>query len=63
MLLIIMHNGDNDFYIDHISKEKLECAAQLLYVVDVVDDVTQLFYSNASTNDANNGTDDKQTQT
>ena len=63
MLQIIMHNGDNDYYIDHISKEKLECVGQLLGVVDVVEDVAQLFYTNASTNDTNKGTDDKQTHT
>ena len=45
-----MHNGDNDNNIDHTSKEKLECIGQLPDVVDVVEDVSQLFYTNGSTN-------------
>ena len=57
-----MHNGDNDYNIDHISKEKLECMGQLPDVMDVVEDVSQLFNTNSSTNDTNNETDDKQTQ-
>ena len=34
---IIMHNGDNNYNIKHISKEKLECIGQLLDVLDVVE--------------------------
>ena len=60
---IIFHNGDNDYNIEHISKERLECIGQLLDVMDVVEDVAQLFNTNASTNDSNNETDDEQTQT
>ena len=40
---IIMHNGDNDYNIKHIFKEKLECIGQLLDVLDVVEDVAQNF--------------------
>ena len=65
---IIMHNGDNDYNIDHISEEKLECIGQLPDVMDVVEDVAQLFNTNNSTNyemdaSTNEETDDKQTQT
>ena len=35
---IILHHGDNDYSIEHISKAKLECQGQLLDVLDVVDD-------------------------
>ena len=58
-----MHNGDNDYNIKHISKEKLECTGQLLDVLDVVEDVAQIFLANASTNDTNDETDDEETQT
>ena len=63
-----MHNGDNDYNIDHILKEKLECTGQLPDVMDVLEDVAQLFNTNGSTNDetdasTNDKTDDEQTQT
>ena len=32
---IIMHNGDNDYNIDHIAKEKLECIGKLPDVMDL----------------------------
>ena len=35
---IILHHGDNDYSIEHISKAKLERQGQLLDVLDVVDD-------------------------
>ena len=60
---IIMHNGDNDYNIKHISKEKLECIGQLPDVLDVVEDAAQIFLANASTNDTNDETDDEETQT
>ena len=65
---IVMHNRDNDYNIDHISKEKLECIGQLLDVMDVVEDVAQLFNTNNSTTyemdaSTNEETDDEQTQT
>ena len=37
---IILHHGDNDYSIEHISKEKLEWAGQLLDILDVVDEDT-----------------------
>ena len=43
---IIKIDGDNDYNIDHISKEKLECIGQLLDVMDVVEDVAQIFNMN-----------------
>ena len=60
---IIIHNGDNNYNIKHISKEKLECIGQLLDVLDVVEDVAQTFLANASTNDTNDETDDEATLT
>ena len=48
---IIMNNGDNNYNINHISKEKLECIGQLL---DVVEDAAQLFSTNENTNDTTN---------
>ena len=41
---IIIHNGDNNYNIEHISKEKLECEGQLLDIMDV-----QLKYSTSTT--------------
>ena len=35
---IILHHGDNDYSIEHISKAKLEQQGQLLDILDVVDD-------------------------
>ena len=58
-----MHNGDNNCNIEHISKEKLECIGQLLDVLDVVEDVAQIFNANVSTNNTNDETDDEQTHT
>ena len=36
---IIIHNGDNDYSMDHIMKEKLEQFRQLPDVVDMVEDM------------------------
>ena len=63
---IMMHNGDNDYNIDHISKEKLEHIGQLPDVMDVEEDVAQLFNTNNSKNyetdaSTNEETDDEQT--
>ena len=58
---IIMHNRDNDYKIEHISKEKLGCIGQLSDVMDVVEDAAQIFNTYASTNDTNDETDDEQT--
>ena len=38
---IILHHGDNDYSIEHISKATLEWAGQLLDVLDMVDDTYQ----------------------
>ena len=37
---IILYNGDNDYDIEHLSKEKLEQAGQLPNVLDVVDEAS-----------------------
>ena len=60
---IIMHNGNNDYNIKHISKEKLECIGLLLDVLDVVEDVAQIFLANTSRNDTSDETDDDASQT
>ena len=36
---IILHDRDNDYNIEHILKEKLECTGQLLDVLGVVEEV------------------------
>ena len=59
---IILHNGDNDYNIEHILKEKLECTGQLLDVLDVVEEADQIFNDNNTndeTNDTNNESDDE----
>ena len=59
---IILHNGDNDYKIEHISKEKLECTGQLPDVLDVVEEVAQIFNVNDTdneTNDTNYESDDE----
>ena len=40
---MIKNNGANDYKIDHISKERLECIEQLLDVMEVVEEAQQLF--------------------
>ena len=50
---IIPHNGDNDYNIEHILKEKLECTGQLLDVLDVVEEVMQIFNVNDTDNETN----------
>ena len=45
---IIMHNRDNDYNIEHISKEKLEHNGQLPDVMDVVEDMAQIFNTHAT---------------
>ena len=35
---IFMHNGDNDYNIEHIAKDKLECIGKLPDIMDVVED-------------------------
>ena len=46
---IILHHGDNDYSIEHISKAKLERQGQLPDVLDVVDD--DIYEMNNETND------------
>ena len=46
---IILHHGDNDYSIEHISKAKLERQGQLPDVLDVVDD--DVYETNDETND------------
>ena len=59
---IILHNGDNDYNIEHISKEKLEHTGQLLDVLDVVEEAAQIININNTddeTNDTNNENDEE----
>ena len=51
---IILFNGDNDYNIEHVSKEKLEQTGQLPNVLDVVDEATafdQLYIPHNPDND------------
>ena len=48
---IITHHGDNDYNIDHISKEKLERNGNLPDVIDVVDDAEDLLDPNSTDED------------
>ena len=56
---IIKNNSGNDYKIDHMCKERLECIGQLLDVMELVEEAQQLFNTNESTNDA---TDDEDTE-
>ena len=49
---IILHHGDNDYSIEHISKAKLEQQGQLPDILDVVDD--DIYETNNEMNDENN---------
>ena len=50
---IILHHGDNDYSIEHISKAKLEWQGQLPDVLDVVDD--DIYQTNDKMNDDSDG--------
>ena len=39
----IPHNRDNDYNIEHILKDKLECDGQLPDILDVVEEADQIF--------------------
>ena len=60
---IIMHNGDNDYNIDHIVNEKLEQIGKLPDVMDVVEDGDQIFNVNntedETEDETNNESDDE----
>ena len=64
---IIMHNGDNDYNIDHIVNEKLEQIGKLSDVMDVVEDGDQIFNVNntedETEDETNNESDDENTIT
>ena len=55
---IILNHGDNDYNIEHLSKEKLEQMGQLLDVLDVVEEVVTLYHFNTHTNNLNNEMDE-----
>ena len=46
-----LDNGGNNYKIDCISKERLECIGQLLDVMEVVVEAQQFFNTSESTND------------
>ena len=52
---ILLHNGDNDYNIEHILKDKLEHDGQLPDVLDVVEEADQIFDFN-NTDDKTNDT-------
>ena len=53
---IILHHGDNDYSIEHISKAKLEQAGQLLDILDMVDEDT--YQTNNERDDEGNSYND-----
>ena len=53
---IILHHGDNDYSIEHISKAKLERQGQLPDILDVVDD--DVYETNNKMNDETNDESD-----
>ena len=55
---IILHNGDNDYNIEHILMEKLEHNGQLLDILDVVEEANEIFNFN-NTDDETNDTNYK----
>ena len=59
---IIKNNGGNDYKIDHISKERLECIGQLPDVMEVVVEAQQLFNTIESTNEDTENEDTEQTE-
>ena len=58
---VLMCIGDNDY--KHISKDKLECTGQLPNVLNVVEDMAQIFHTNAKTNNTNDEINEEETQT
>ena len=50
---IIVHNGDNDYNIEHILKEKLECDGQFPDILDVVEEADEIFNFNNTDNETN----------
>ena len=60
---IIIHNGDNDYNIDHIAGEKWEQLRQLLDVMDVVEDADCIFTVNDSEGETDDNSDDENTIT
>ena len=60
---ILLSNGDNNYNINYISKEKLECLGQLPDVWDVVEEGAHIFNSNTYKNDMNKDTNDEHTTT
>ena len=50
---IILHHGDNNYSIEHISKAKLEWQGQLPDVLDVVDD--NVYQTNDEMNNESDG--------
>ena len=54
----ITHNGDNNYNIDHIMKEKLEQLGKLPDIMDVVEEVDCVFNSNDTEDETENETKD-----
>ena len=55
---IILNHGDNDYNIEHLSKEKLEQMGQLPDVLDVVEEGMTLYHFNTPTNNTNDEMDE-----
>ena len=55
---MIIHNSDNDYNKDHITKEKLEQLGKLANVMDVVEEVDHVLNTNDTEDETENETND-----
>ena len=60
---IIIHNGNNNYNVDHIAKETLEQYRQLPDVMDVVEDVDHVITLNDTEDKTNDDSDEENTIT
>ena len=60
---IILNHGDNNYNIEHLSKEKLEQMGQLPGVLDVVEEVTTFNLINTPTHNLNDEMDNEMDKT
>ena len=60
---IILNHGDNDYNIEHLSKEKLEQTGQLPDLLDVVEEAMTLNLFNTPTDNLNNEMDEVDMET
>ena len=60
---IILTHGDNNYNIEHFSKEKLELTGQLPDVLDVVEEATMFTHFHTPTNNPNDEMDEADMET